>query len=177
MPNTIRTVPSRSMALAVGAVLLALTAPTVHAGPDDGPGIDPGAPGVSREQTPTPGLPPIQVSPNPAICYGDQTQTTADVTWTPYPWGPVRLAFDNVGGTQYVGSHPPTEPDDDPHAILDMPCGRTLRVYLEEPWPGTLVGPSVDVTTVKLDLVPPDPQPPRIDPTPMPEIQLPGVPR
>ena len=34
------------LALALGAILLGLSAPVVHAGPDDGPGTEPGPPYV-----------------------------------------------------------------------------------------------------------------------------------
>jgi hypothetical protein len=168
MKNTIDAV---AKTLAAAAVLVALSAPAVNAAPGDGPGTEPSDPNVPSDPFPSLALPAIQVSPNPVVCYGNDNQTTTNVTWPPYPWGPVQLAFDNVGGPQYVGNHPPVGPSEtETHALLDMPCGRTLQVYLKSPWPGKLKGPKVTVTTVQLGVVPSDPQPPRINPTLIPGV-------
>lgn len=156
------------LALALGAILLGLSAPVVHAGPDDGPGTEPGPPYVPSGQTQLT-VPPIQASQNPVVFYGVETKKHIDLTWTPYTWAPVRLRFEAVGGTKYAGHYPPVDPSvADPHASFEVTYGRTYQLYLETtPWPPKLVGPTLTITTVRVELASTDP-PPRVNPTSIP---------
>jgi hypothetical protein len=156
-------------ALAVGAILLGLSAPVVHAGPDDGPGSEPGPPYVPSAQTQlTP--PPIQASQNPVVFDGAETKKNIGLAWTPYKWAPVRLRYKAVGGTKYAGHYPPVEPSvADPHFSFEVTYGRTYQVYLETtPWPPQQVGPTLTITTVRIELASTNPPPPRVNPRSIP---------
>ncbi|WP_164478382.1 hypothetical protein [Mycolicibacterium stellerae] len=156
-------------ALAVGATLLSLSAPIVHATPDNGPGTEPSPPYGSSDKYPSLTPPPLMASQNPVVFYGSETEKDIDLTWTPYPWGPVQFRYEAIGGTQLSGTHPPIEPSvTDPHAPMEVTYGRTYHVWLKVPWPSKLVGPTLTITTVKIGLAPADPQPPRVDSAPIP---------
>jgi hypothetical protein len=156
-------------ALAVGAILLTLSAPVVHAGPDDGPGSEPWPPDVPSDKTASLALPPVTASQNPVVFYGFETQKNIEITWTPYPWGPVQFRYEAVGGTKLVGTHPQVDPSvPDPHAIMEVRYGRTYHVHLKAPWPSKLVGPTLIITTVRIELAATDPQPPRVNPRSIP---------
>lgn len=159
------------LALAVGAILLGLSAPVVHAGPDDGPGTEPAPPYVPSGQIPPLTLPTIQTSQNPVVFYGVETKKTIDLTWTPYAWGPVRFHYKAVGGTQFEGYQPEVDPSvANPYAVLEVTYGRTYQVYLETPYPGTLVGPKLTITTVRVELASTDPPSARVKPTSIPGV-------
>jgi hypothetical protein len=75
------------LALALGAVLLTLSAPVVHAAPDDGTGSN------------APGPQPLQVhaSENPVVFLPWQKTKTITLTWTPqFDSNVVVHAYDNV---------------------------------------------------------------------------------
>jgi hypothetical protein len=152
------------VALAVSAVLLALSAPIVRAAPDDGTGTEPWPPNVPSDQYPSLALPSLTASQNPVVFYGSQTEKNIDLTWTPYAWGPVQFRYKAIGGTQLSGTHPAIDPSvPDPHAIMEVRYGRTYHVWLMAPWPSKLAGPTLTITTVKIGLAPNDPQPPRVN--------------
>jgi hypothetical protein len=159
------------LALAVGAILLTMGAPVVHAGPDDGTGSEPWPPDVPSDNIASLALPPVTASQNPVVFYGSETQKDIDVTWTPYPWGPVQFHYEAVGGTKLAGMHPQVDPSvPDPHAIMEVRYGRTYHVRLQAPWPSKLVGPTLTITTVRIEPASTDPQPPRVNPTPIPGV-------
>ena len=70
-------------ALAVGAALLAINAPIVHAAPGDGHGSDNTPPPPGQASVPTPLE--ISVSENPVFFLPNQTKKTINITWTPQP--------------------------------------------------------------------------------------------
>lgn len=156
--------------LAVAASLLALSAPGVHAAPNDGHGTEPGPPYLPGDQIPPLALPPILAEQNPVVFYGSETKKHVDMTWTPYKWGPVRFHYKAVGGTKLVGHHPSVDPDvADPHALMEVIYGRAYDGYLETPsLESKLIGPTLRVTTVRVELASTDPQPPRINPPSIP---------
>lgn len=160
------------LVLAVGAILLGLSAPVVRAGPDDGSGTEPGPPYVPSGQTPQLTVPPIHASQNPVVFHGVETKKNIDLSWTPYKWAPVRLRYKAVGGTKYAGYYPPVEPSvADPHFPFEVTYGRTYQVYLETtPWPPKQAGPTLTITTVRVELASTDPPPPRVNPTPIPGV-------
>jgi hypothetical protein len=61
--------------LALGAILLALSATVAHAAPDDGTGSE------------SPGPRPLEIYPseNPVVFQGVETTKTITLTWTPQP--------------------------------------------------------------------------------------------
>ncbi len=158
------------LALAIGAILLGLSAPVVHAGPDDGQGTEPVPPYVPSGQTPPLALPPIQASQNPVVFYGSETEKDIDLTWTPYPWAPVRLYFEAISGGKHAGYGVEVDPSvTDPHKILEVKYGRTYHAYLETtPWPPKQVGPTLTITTVRVELGSTDPPPTRVNPNSIP---------
>jgi hypothetical protein len=156
-------------ALAIGAILLALSAPIVHATPNDGPGTEPLPPNGSSDQYPSLALPALVASQNPVVFYGSETKKNIDLTWTPYPWGPVQFRYKAIGGTQLSGTHPAIDPSvTDPHAPMEVIYGRTYHVWLMAPWPSKLAGPTLTITTVKIELAATDPPPLRVNPPPIP---------
>jgi hypothetical protein len=167
------------VALAVSAMLLALSAPVVQAAPNDGTGTEPWPPNVSSDQYPSLALPSLTASQNPVVFYGSETEKNIDLTWTPCPWGPVQFRYKAIGGTQLSGTHPAIDPDvTDPHAIMEVRYGRTYHVWLMAPWPSKLAGPKLTITTVKIGLAPNDPKPPRVDGPQIPDddpVQDPAV--
>jgi hypothetical protein len=168
-----RTIAQRLIisALAVGAIMLTLGAPVVHAGPDDGIGTEPWPPDVPSENTASLTLPALTASQNPVVFYGSETKKNIDITWTPYPWGPVQFHYEAVGGTKLEGIQPQIDPTvPDPHAIMEIIYGRTYHVHLKAPWPSKLVGPTLTITTVRIEPASTDPQPPRVNPTPIPGV-------
>jgi hypothetical protein len=106
------------------------------------------------------------------VFYGAETKKNIDLTWTPYKWAPVRLRFEAVGGTKYAGYYPPVEPSvADPHFIFEVTYGRTYQLYLETtPWPPKQVGPTLTITTVRVELASTDPSPSRLNPTSIPGV-------
>ncbi len=154
------------LVLAVGAILLGLSAPVVHAAPDDGPGTEPGPPYASGGQTLQLSLPPVQASQNPVVFYGAETKKHVDLTWTPYKWGPVRLRFEAVGGPKYAGHGPAVDPSEtDPQLSLEVTYGRTYQVWLDTPsLENEQVGPTLTITTVRVELASTNPPPSRVNP-------------
>lgn len=159
-------------ALTVGAVLLGLSAPVLNAAPNDGPGTEPGPPYVPSGQIPPLTLPPLHVSQNPVVFYGAESTKKIDLSWTPYTWGPVRVNFKAVGGTKYEGYSADFDPSvADPQWIMEVTYGRTYQVYLETPsLENELVGPTLTITTVRVELASTDPPSARANPTAIPGV-------
>ena len=174
------TTRTRTIAAAIGAILLALSAPVAHAAPNDGPGTEPWPPNVPSDQYPSLALPPLQASQNPVVFYGADTKKNVQLTWTPYTWAPVIVRFEAVdSGKQHAGYSAEVDPSvTDPHWSLEVYCCRTYEVYLQVPFTGP-VGPTLTITTVKIELASTDPPPLRVNPTPIPgdnpHPELPGT--
>lgn len=151
-------------ALAVAASLLTLSAPVAPAAPGNGPGDEPFPPNVPSDHYPSLELPSLQASQNPVVFYGNESEKTIELTWAPYPWGPVQFRFKAIdGGPQHAGYHPPIDPDvTNPKALFDVKYGRVYHVWLKTPYPGEKVGPTLTITTVKIGPASSDPKPPRI---------------
>ena len=100
--NTADTRVSVVSAIAIGAVLLALSTPLGHAAPGDGPGSDntpppPGQVAVVEQLE-------ISVSENPVVFLPHQTTKTINITWTPQPDSKVWVQVTEGSGAKEVWS-------------------------------------------------------------------------
>jgi hypothetical protein len=100
--NTADTRVSVVSAIAIGAVLLALSTPLVHAAPGDGPGSNntPPPPGQVAVVEPL----EISVSENPVVFLPHQTMKTINITWTPQPDSKVWVHVTEGSGAKEVWS-------------------------------------------------------------------------
>jgi len=139
------------LALTLGAMLFALSAPAAHAGPGGGPGSE------------NPGLQPLQVhaSENPVVFQPLQTTKTITFTWGSVPNMAVAVRVFENGKFLWIKQEPPgsSGPLD-----LTVIIGSTYTIQLMTPT--YQIGPELTITTKRSHsdstIIP---QPPAIDST------------
>jgi hypothetical protein len=151
------------LALALGAILLALCAPAALAAPDDGTG----------KTLPTP--PQIQASSNPVFFQPFDTEKWIHVSWKPYQAAAVRVVVAEDGGPPVEGSITfPNVPD--PGGPFGVKYGKTYEVHLEtfsfDNSVPVVAGPTLTITTARREAATPQPVP---QPQPLPLPQPPEI--
>ena len=152
------------LALALGTILFAVSASVAHAAPDDGTSSNDPAnvpPGPTSLALP----PLLEASENPVVFHGTETTRWISLTANPYIATVRCISMEDgvqEGPGAIIVAGTPTD------LAGEIIYGKTYKVHLEtipENGQPKLVGPTLTITTVRVDVSTASPQPPEINPT------------